>query len=417
MRYPLDGEVHVTSPYGPRDSGFHQGTDLFAVADTPAYAVADGDCYYASPETAGGNVLWMHVANPPVWQAAKVGYMHLSGFAVGPGTPLREGDLIGWTGYTGDVRPAGPDGAHLHLQFGTGSATVDPVPYLSSAAPAPAPPPASGHQPTPYVVDFQYARPSVGELLATGYRDVIVYLGNPHLSGDACPSRQYLDTLTAMGIRYTFIYETDPHAALQGYGLGVEHAQFADQRAAERGYPPEGPFFVCASDGSSGDPSSGGDAIAAYARGFADTTGRKLAAYGNRYAINAFNLGVRAVNPDRLVVTGLGRDGGWIPTTWGADPARDLIGQDPNVKLIDGTDHNHIYADWWPTAAPEAEEEEDMAYTAKGPDGQFWCIAGNTKHAVDFGFVWSAAGAAGLKVPIPHNGEMSQALLDGFATI
>ncbi len=412
MRYPLDGPVRVNSPYGPRGTGFHAGVDLYAMDGTETYAVADGDVYYTAPETAGGNVLWMHVHDPPVPQAAKVGYMHLQRFAVAQGTPVREGDLLGWTDSTGGV-----SGPHLHLQFGTGSDTVDPLPYISGS-PQPAPLPPSGHVSTPFAVDFDYARPSPEELIAAGYRDVIVYLGNPNMAADACPSRQYLDALTAAGVRYTFIYETDPHAPLQGYGLGVEHAQFSDQRAVERGYPPDGPFFVCASDGSSGDPSSGSDAIAAYARGFADTTGRKLAAYGNRYAINAFNVGVRSLDPDRLVVAGLGRDGGWIPTTWGADPARDLIGQDPNVKPIGNTDHNYIYADWWPTAAaPQPQEDEEVAYTAKGPDGQFWCIAGNTKHAVDFGFVWDAAGAAGLKVPIPHNGEMSQALLDGFATV
>jgi len=347
VRYPLDGPVRVNSPFGPRTGGFHYGVDLFAMEGTPCYAVDSGEVFYAFYETAGGNHLAMYLDHPPPG-APKAGYMHLQRFAVLPGTRVNEGDIVGWTDTTG----AGLSGPHLHFWMGENAnvGAIDPLPYITPTG-EPGPPPPSGHVNTGFVVDFQYLRPTPNTLIAAGYTDVICYLGNPRLSGDACPSADYLDVLSAAGIRLTFIYETDPNRSQQGHDVGVEDGRFSDQRARERGYPPDGPFFVCASDGNASDPSSGGDQIAEYARGFAEATGgRKLGAYGNRYAVDSFNRGVPR---ERLMVTDCGRDGGWVPLTWGADPGRDLIGQDQNVKMIGDTDHNYIYADWWPgNAAP-----------------------------------------------------------------
>ena len=340
IRYPLDGPVRVNSPFGPRTGGFHYGVDLWAMDGTPVFAVDSGEVFYAYYEDAGGNHLAMYLDHPPP-DAPKAGYMHLDRFAVGPGTRVNEGDLLGWTDSTGRIT-----GPHLHFWMGTNAnvGAVDPLPYITPDAP---PTPAPGHEDTGFAVDFQYLRPTPATLINAGYRDVLCYLGNPRLSNDACPDASYLDVMRAAGIRLTFIYETDPNRSQQGYDVGVQDAQFSDQRARERGYPDDGPFYVCASDGSANDPNSGADAIAGYARGWAATTRRKLGAYGNRYAVDAFVSGLPV---DRRMVPG--RDGGWVPTTWGVDPARDLLGQDPNVKMIGDTDHNYIYADWWGAPRP-----------------------------------------------------------------
>src|SRR5215471_5482635 len=115
MRYPLDGPVIVNSPYGPRPEGMHWGVDLYAMDGTAAYAVDDGEVFYAAYEVAGGNHLAMYLDHPPTPDAPKAGYMHLARFAVGPGTRVKEGDLIGWTDTTG----AGLTGPHLHFWMGT----------------------------------------------------------------------------------------------------------------------------------------------------------------------------------------------------------------------------------------------------------------------------------------------------------
>lgn len=65
-------------------------------------------------------------------------YAHLNSFGPGPGTRVEAGDKIGMSGWTGNVKPVGPGGAHLHfevLPFGARSGAVnyrDPIPFFAA---------------------------------------------------------------------------------------------------------------------------------------------------------------------------------------------------------------------------------------------------------------------------------------------
>lgn len=66
-------------------------------------------------------------------------YSHLSKLLVSPGQRVRKGQVIGLTGYSGIVVPAGADGAHLHFEiiakpyqwFNGYFGRVDPGPYIT----------------------------------------------------------------------------------------------------------------------------------------------------------------------------------------------------------------------------------------------------------------------------------------------
>ena len=45
-------------------------------------------------------------------------------------TSVQAGQLIGYTGHTGNVRPAGEAGAHLHYEIRVDGQPVDPMPIL-----------------------------------------------------------------------------------------------------------------------------------------------------------------------------------------------------------------------------------------------------------------------------------------------
>jgi hypothetical protein len=198
-------------------------------------------------------------------------------------------------------------------------------------------------------VDFSGARPDPGELARLNL-DALGYVGSSR------PDQTYLDALTSAGVRFTFIFETDPNRSQQGYQAGRLDAQFFEQRVKERGYPPTMPAMVVVSDGTATSPSSGGNAIADYGRGWADTTTRPLCAYGNRYAVDAFNRGVPA---SRL----LARGGGWLPIPWGGNAAQDVMGQDANTPSpIPGTDLDRVWVDYFaPSPAPPVPPPAQIA--------------------------------------------------------
>lgn len=137
MRWPL-ANVSVNRYFG--GSG-HNGIDLRATNGTPVYAAADG---VVSFEGYGENHSWM--TRPAgisilIWHPSLnvyTGYAHLSRTIINNGQTISRGQLIGYSGYTGNVIPAGPNGAHLHFEvlpknpnFGNGySGRIDPLPYL-----------------------------------------------------------------------------------------------------------------------------------------------------------------------------------------------------------------------------------------------------------------------------------------------
>lgn len=116
----------VSFPYKARykTGGLHKGEDYAVKTGTPVYAAVAGKVVHSGKQSDGGwtNRGWgdafgIHVlvdnvdfpnGDPGLW----CGYMHLSKVSVKLGQTVKKGQLIGYTGNTGNTT-----GPHLHFQI------------------------------------------------------------------------------------------------------------------------------------------------------------------------------------------------------------------------------------------------------------------------------------------------------------
>ena len=118
FRQPFIGDYPITQRYGEVIEGVtvdnkpHTGIDYGCPAGTPILASADGIVMVAEYSKHGwGNwVVILHTSNK-----ATV-YAHLSVVRVYPNQKVQQGQVIGLSGWSGNVYPAGVQGAHLHFE-------------------------------------------------------------------------------------------------------------------------------------------------------------------------------------------------------------------------------------------------------------------------------------------------------------
>jgi murein DD-endopeptidase MepM/ murein hydrolase activator NlpD len=121
LRTPVDG-ARVTSGFGMRlhpllgYTRMHQGVDFGVPVGTPVYAAGDGVVEEA--DWKGGYGRWMKLRHPDGWET---GYAHLSGWAVHAGQRVRQGQVIAFTGSTGEST-----GPHLHYEVIRDGQRIDP---------------------------------------------------------------------------------------------------------------------------------------------------------------------------------------------------------------------------------------------------------------------------------------------------
>lgn len=124
MAYPLDNPI-VSQNYGDNCSYYkqfnlklrngsscHEGVDFVCKAGTPVKAAHSGTVRFVGTIGNYGNYIGLQHD-----KGYGTGYAHLSRFNVSVGQRVNEGDVIGYAGYTGNVYPPGPAGAHLHFNF------------------------------------------------------------------------------------------------------------------------------------------------------------------------------------------------------------------------------------------------------------------------------------------------------------
>ncbi|MBU7580034.1 MAG: peptidoglycan DD-metalloendopeptidase family protein, partial [Porphyrobacter sp.] len=129
MRTPVDG-ARITSKFGPRFHPIyktpknHNGVDFAAPIGTAIYAAGKGEVIFAAMAGGAGNLV--KIAHG---EGLETRYMHLDAFApdVGPGTPVTQGQLIGYVGTTG-----GSTGPHLHFEIRVDEAYVDPLSFANT---------------------------------------------------------------------------------------------------------------------------------------------------------------------------------------------------------------------------------------------------------------------------------------------
>lgn len=119
-RHPILGYVRL-----------HAGIDFAAAWGSPVYAVSDGVVTYAGWHGGHGNYVRLDHGG-----GIDTGYGHMSRIAVGPGSHVTRGQVIGYVGSTG--LSTGP---HLHYELFRGGQPVDPmsvrfVPHHDAFGPA-----------------------------------------------------------------------------------------------------------------------------------------------------------------------------------------------------------------------------------------------------------------------------------------
>lgn len=125
LTVPVEGEISV--PYGHLQSNFHKGIDFRADEGTPVYAAAPGTVIVPVDADTGDskNVTINHYTNINTF------YAHLSKVVVKEGDEVKQGDLIGYVGSTGESTEP-----HLHFELCIDGEYVDPIDYFSDQAKA-----------------------------------------------------------------------------------------------------------------------------------------------------------------------------------------------------------------------------------------------------------------------------------------
>lgn len=126
---PIGQPHNFSDTWGaPRSGGrSHKGVDIFADEGIPLYAYTSGTLRLTSSNL-GGVSLWVNSDTGDEYY-----YAHLSAYADGiaTGTRVNVGDLVGYTGKTGNARTTP---AHLHWEVHPGGGdAVNPTPYARAA--------------------------------------------------------------------------------------------------------------------------------------------------------------------------------------------------------------------------------------------------------------------------------------------
>lgn len=116
--WPVNGPV--TSVFGMRWGRMHEGIDIAVPSGTPVVAAASGVVIWAGWMGGYGNLVVVDHGG-----GLATAYGHNSSVTVGVGQSVSQGQLIAYSGSTGQST-----GPHVHFEVRVGGAAVDPLGYL-----------------------------------------------------------------------------------------------------------------------------------------------------------------------------------------------------------------------------------------------------------------------------------------------
>ena len=111
----------LTSDFGPRWGTNHNGIDLAVPTGTDVMAAKDGTVIQAGWNGGYGISVYIDHGNGVVTR-----YGHMSKTLVSVGQAVKQGDIVGLSGSTGDST-----GPHVHFEIREDGAPIDPVKYIS----------------------------------------------------------------------------------------------------------------------------------------------------------------------------------------------------------------------------------------------------------------------------------------------
>jgi hypothetical protein len=134
--YPLDPRTKVTFTYQDHVDykakfgliNYNGGIDFGCPDGTPLQATAAGMVLFAGLDSTGyGN--YIKIDHEQGYMSL---YGHMSRRDVKAGQVVAAAQMIGLSGWSGNVRPPGPGGAHLHFECRINNCPFDPMPYLTA---------------------------------------------------------------------------------------------------------------------------------------------------------------------------------------------------------------------------------------------------------------------------------------------
>lgn len=130
IQWPFLVGVAMSSGYGVRDTGMHEGIDLVPGAGAPVQAIADGTVRIAT-ESGGNYGVTVYVDHIIDGEMITSHYSHMQygSLQVKQGQTVEVGDIVGKVGNTGRSY-----GAHLHFELIVNGSTIDPLPWLQTNA-------------------------------------------------------------------------------------------------------------------------------------------------------------------------------------------------------------------------------------------------------------------------------------------
>ena len=128
--WPLPQSFTITSPFGYRKDPFtgevtyHSGTDIAAPAGTPILAAADGTVTIANGTDPWGGSYGYYIKLDH-GEGVETLYAHCLAIAVTEGQQVRQGEVIGYVGSTGNST-----GNHLHFEMRDAGQQIDAMKYF-----------------------------------------------------------------------------------------------------------------------------------------------------------------------------------------------------------------------------------------------------------------------------------------------
>lgn len=180
FEWPLAQHI-ITAGWTYNDGSLHRAIDLRAAVGTPVFAAEAGRVGYvqtwdghtkAGMQSYGNMVQLRHAEYRGTTLMTR--YAHLSRICVAVGDNVEEGQVIGYSGDTGNVR-----GAHLHFEVSCGGSRVNPLNWLDA--------------------DFSCASAEVAQHLGS-YTSVIMSVNRLQLMCITDPSDEIVERAAQLGL-------------------------------------------------------------------------------------------------------------------------------------------------------------------------------------------------------------------------